>query len=166
MLLFGRTAELQHGREGSSEVLLQGGHDLILSNEMLAEATKVLRYPRFQALYSLTDADLLDYTQFLQSISHLVALDPDYRAPLRDPNDLIVLQTAERGEADILCTDDGDFFDPTILSYCAARGIEVCDELTLLERLNPVNQVRSSGVAFSSILASKNRRDQMGQRSK
>ena len=95
-----------------------------------------------------------------------MALDPHYRAPLRDSNDLIVLQTAERGEADILCTDDGDFFDPTILSYCAARGIEVCDELTLLERLNPVNQVRSSGVAFSSILASKNRRDQMGQRSK
>jgi putative PIN family toxin of toxin-antitoxin system len=121
------------------EQLLQGGHDLILSNEMLAEATKVLRYPRFQSLYGLTDADLLDYTQFLQSISHLVALDPQYRAPLRDPNDLIVLQTAERGEADILCTDDGDFFDPTILSYFAARGIEVCDEAALLERLTLVN---------------------------
>jgi len=121
------------------EELLQSGHDLILSNEMLAEATKVLRYPRFQVLYSLTDADLLDYTQFLQSISDLVALDPHYRAPLRDPSDLIVLQTAERGEADILCTDDGDFYDPMILSYCAARGIEVCDELTLLERLARVN---------------------------
>jgi len=71
-----------------------------MSNEMLAESTKVLRYPRFQTLYGLSDADLLDYTQFLQSISHLVALDPQYRAPLRDPNDLIVLQTAERGEAD------------------------------------------------------------------
>jgi len=121
------------------EQLLQGGHDLILSNEILAEATKVLRYPRFQTLYSLTDADLLDYTQFLQSISHIVALNPRYRAPLRDPNDLIVLQTAELGEADILCTDDGDFYDPMILSYCAARGIEVCNELTLLARLARVN---------------------------
>ena len=119
--------------------MLQGGHDLVISNEMLAEATKVLRYPRFQTLYGLTDADLLDYTQFLQSISHLVALDPQYRAPVRDPSDLIVLQTAERGEADILCTDDGDFYDPTILSYCAARGIEVCDEVALLGRLTPVN---------------------------
>ena len=69
-----------------------------------------------------------------------MALDPHYRAPLRDPNDLIVLQTAERGEADILCTDDGDFYDPVILSYCAARGIEVGDELTPLERLVRFNQ--------------------------
>ena len=68
-------------------------------------------------------------------MSHVVILDPHYRAPLRDPNDLAVLQTAERGEADILCTRDGDFYDQTILSYCAARGIEVCDESTLLERL-------------------------------
>lgn len=119
--------------------MTQGGHELILSNEMLSEVTKVLRYPRFQELYGLTDADLLDYTQFLQSISHLVALDPQYRAPLRDPNDLIVLQTAERGEADILCADDGDFCDPIILSCCVARGIEVCDEATLLERLARVN---------------------------
>jgi putative PIN family toxin of toxin-antitoxin system len=121
------------------EQCLQGGHDLIISNEMLAEATKVLRYPRFRTLYGLTDADLLSYTQFLQSIAHLVVLDPQYRAPLRDPNDLMVLQTAELGEADILCTDDGDFYDPTILSYCAARGIEVCDELTLLQRLTLFN---------------------------
>ncbi len=97
--------------------------------------TKVLRYPRFQDLYGLTEADLLDYTQFLQSVSHVVILDPQYRAPMRDPNDLFVLQTAERGEADILCTQDGDFYDPTTLSYCTARGIEVCDELTLLLRL-------------------------------
>ena len=97
--------------------------------------TKVLRYPRFQALYGLSEADLLDYTQLLQSVSQVVILDSSYRAPLRDPNDLIVLQTAERGEADILCTNDGNFYDPTILSYCTARGIEVCDESTLLERL-------------------------------
>ena len=90
-------------------------------------------------MYGLTDADLLDYTQFLQSISHLVTLDPQYRAPLRDPSDLIVLQTAERDEADILCTDDGAFYDPIILSYCAARGIEVCNEQTLLESLIRVN---------------------------
>jgi putative PIN family toxin of toxin-antitoxin system len=105
---------------------------LILSNEIIAEVTKVLRYPRLQALYSLTEADLLEYTQFLQSVSHIVILNPQFRAPLRDPTDLIVLQTAEQGEADILCTHDADFYDPVILSYCTARGIEVCHESTLL----------------------------------
>jgi putative PIN family toxin of toxin-antitoxin system len=130
-----------HGRTSTQartllERLLQDGHQLITSNELLAEVTKVLRYPRFQALYRLTEGDLLDYTQFLQSVSHVVILDSQYRAPLRDPNDLIVLQTAERGEADILCTNDGDFYYQTILSYCAARGIEICDEPMLLERLS------------------------------
>jgi putative PIN family toxin of toxin-antitoxin system len=129
-----------HGRSSNQArkllgELLKNNHHIITSNEILAEVTKVLRYPRFQALYGLTESDLLDYTQFLQSVSHAVILDPQYRAPLRDSNDLIVLQTAERGEADILCTHDGDFYDPTILSYCAARGIEVCDEMTLLLRL-------------------------------
>ena len=116
--------------------LLKGNHLLITSNAILAELTKVLRYPKFQMLYGLTESDLLEYVQFLQSVSHVVIVDPRYRAPLRDPNDLIVLQTAERGEADILCTHDADFYDPTILSYCAARGIEVCEELTLLRRLS------------------------------
>ena len=129
-----------HGRSSNQarkllDELLRQNHDLVLSNEILAEVTRVLRYPRFQSLYGLTDSDLFDYTQFLQSLSHIVILDPQYHAPLRDPHDLIVLQTAERGEADILCTHDGDFYDRKILSYCAERGIEVCDELTLLLRL-------------------------------
>ena len=114
---------------------MKRGHQLVLSNEILAEVTRVLRYPRFQALYRLSEADLLEYAQFLQSVSHLVILDPQFRAPLRDPTDLIVLQTAEKGEADILCTNDADFYDQKIFSYCMARGIEVCHESRLLERL-------------------------------
>lgn len=59
-----------------------------------------------------------------------------YHAPLRDPDDLDVLQTAERGAADVLCSNDKDFHDDAILlGYCAARGIEVCHEDTLLARM-------------------------------
>ena len=102
--------------------LLQRDHYLITSNEILAEVTRVLRYPKFQALYSLTESDLLEYIQFLQSVSQIIVLDPRYRAPLRDPTDLIVLQTAELGDVDVLCTHDRDFYDRTTLSYCTARG--------------------------------------------
>jgi putative PIN family toxin of toxin-antitoxin system len=108
---------------------------LIVSNEMLAEVTKALRYPRFVALCGLKDEDLLEYAQFLRSVAAVVALDAHYRAPIRDPYDLIVLQTAEVGDANILCSSDNDFFDSVVLAYCAARGIEVCDEGTLLNRL-------------------------------
>lgn len=116
------------------EILLD--HTLVLSNEIITEVVKVLRYPRFQSLYGLTDVDLLEYAQFLQKVADIVILDPQYRAPfLRDANDVDVLQTAERGEADVLCTHDGDFYDDAVLSFCATRGIEVCTEDTLLARL-------------------------------
>jgi predicted nucleic acid-binding protein len=168
---------------------------------MLAEVTKVLRYPKLQELYALTDAGdfdtgsapldavinlqtltpneqtilkrrfgledgsehaleevgplfavtrerirqieakalrklrhLVEYTQFLQSISTLVTLDSRYRAPVRD-SAASVLQTAEVGEADILCTSDEDFFDSTALAYCLSRGIEVCTEASLVVKL-------------------------------
>ena len=116
--------------------ILEHGHRLVLSNEMIAEVTRVLRYPHFQNLYGLTDGDLLEYAQFLQNVSDIVVLDLHYRAPfMRDPNDIDVMQTAERGEADILCTHDGDFYDEAVLSFCATRGIEVCTEKTLMARL-------------------------------
>ena len=53
---------------------------------------------------------------------------------MRDPNDAHVLQTAERGEADIVSTNDADFYDAALLSFCTMRGIEVCKS-TLLQRL-------------------------------
>jgi hypothetical protein len=33
------------------------------------------------------------------------------------------LQTAERGDADLLCSDDGDFHDAATIAFCAARDI-------------------------------------------
>jgi hypothetical protein len=48
---------------------------------------------------------------------------------------MAVLQTAERGAADVLCTHDADFYDTAVLSFCSELGIEVCDEVTLAARL-------------------------------
>ena len=65
----------------------------------------------------------------------IVILSQPYHAPPRDPADLDVLQTAERGLADVLCSSDKDFHDPATLGYCASRGVEVCHEETQLARL-------------------------------
>jgi len=115
--------------------LLEGFHILVLSNEIIVETTRVLRYPRLQKLYELTEDELYRYAQFLQEVSELVVIAQPYHAPLRDPQDLHVMQTAERGEADVLCSNDGDFHETGIIAFCAARGIEVCSEATLLARL-------------------------------
>lgn len=118
--------------------MLESGHRLVVSNELVAEVIRVLRNPKFQHLFSLTDAELLEYAQLLQGLAEVVMLDGRYVAPLRDPSDLVVLQTAERGRADVLCSNDGDFHDPAVVAFCAARGIEVCDEAALLARLSAV----------------------------
>ncbi len=95
----------------------------------------MLRYARLQKLYALSDEELYDYAQFLQEVCETVILDQPYDAPLRDPNDLDVMQTAERGDADVLCSNDGDFHDAAIIAFCAARGIDVCHDAALLARL-------------------------------
>jgi putative PIN family toxin of toxin-antitoxin system len=115
--------------------LLEGRHTLLLSNEIIVETTRVLRYPRLQKLYALTEDELYDYAQFLQQVCQRVVLDQPYHAPLRDPNDLNVMQTAERGDADVLCSNDGDFHEAGIIAFCSARGIAVCDEAALLPLL-------------------------------
>ena len=96
----------------------------------------MLRNAKFQRLYGLADPDLLQYAQLLVSVADVVTIDGRYIAPLRDPSDLAVLETAERGKADVLCSNDGDFHDPAVVGFCAARGIDVCDERTLLARLS------------------------------
>jgi predicted nuclease of predicted toxin-antitoxin system len=83
----------------------------------------------------VAESDLFEYSQILQNISEMIVLDSRYLAPLRDANDLAVLQTADWGEADVLVTSDSDFYDPAVIWFCAERGIDVCDEVSLLARL-------------------------------
>jgi putative PIN family toxin of toxin-antitoxin system len=90
-------------------------HQLVVSHELLNEVTRVLRYPRFQALYRMSDRKLLAYRQYLEAVGQLVELAIPYVAPLRDPADLMVLQTAEVGDADLLVTADPDFYDTEVL---------------------------------------------------
>lgn len=60
----------------------------------------MLRYPRLQRLYALTEGELYDYAQFLRDVGETVLLDRLYHL-YHDSNDLDVMQTAERGEADL-----------------------------------------------------------------
>ena len=56
-------------------------------------------------------------------------------APIRDVNDVIVMQTAIIGEADILCTKDEDFFEKPAGEYLNKMGITVIDDVALIKRL-------------------------------
>lgn len=117
--------------------IVEGEHTLLLSNEMLHELARVLRYPRLQAFYDLTENLVFEYVNFLRRSSEIVALNPLVTAPIRDVNDIIVMQTSIIGEADILCTNDADFFEEPARQYLSRLGIVVLDDISLMHRLRP-----------------------------
>jgi len=110
-------------------------HRLLLSNEMLYELARVLRYPRLQAFYDLSENLVFDYIKFLRISAEIVTLNPLVTVPIRDMNDIVVMQTAIIGEADILCTKDDDFFAQPARDYLSTLGIAVLDDISLIHRL-------------------------------
>ena len=108
---------------------------LVLSNEMLYELARVLRYPRLRKFYALSETLIYDYITFLRHCSDIVILNPLVTAPIRDVNDVVVMQTAIIGEADILCTKDEDFFGKPAREYLENMGIAVMDEIDLMKQL-------------------------------
>ena len=115
--------------------IIESKHKLLLSNEMLHELARVLRYPRLRAFYDLPESLVFDYVNFLRQSAEIVALDPLVGAPIRDVNDIVVMQTAIIGEADILCTRDEDFFEKPASEYLNRMGIAVVDDISLMHRL-------------------------------
>jgi putative PIN family toxin of toxin-antitoxin system len=131
-----RAHELAHGlgRELLTR-LIESNHVLLVSNEMLHELARVLRYPRLQEFFGLTEDLVYRYVAFLRRSAEIVILNPMLTAPIRDVNDVIVVQTAIIGEADIICTNDEDFFEKSIAQYLSKHGISVLDDIALMERL-------------------------------
>lgn len=79
--------------------IVESEHLLVLSNEMLSELARVLRYPKMLALQGLSEERVYDYIGFLREVAEIVALNPLFVAPVRDVNDIMVIQTAIVGEA-------------------------------------------------------------------
>ncbi|MFI5104041.1 MAG: putative toxin-antitoxin system toxin component, PIN family, partial [Terriglobales bacterium] len=102
---------------------------------MLVELAAVLRYPRIQSLYQLSEEQVFTYVQLLREVGEVVTVDDLLPVPIRDPKDVAVLQTAVIGEADVICTRDSDFYAAATRTFCATLGIEVCTDLELVTRI-------------------------------
>jgi len=76
------------------------------------EVAKVLRYPRLQELYGLSEAQVYEFVGYLREVAEIIPLNPLLVLPTRDVADIMVLQAAVLGEADVLCTRDEDFYTP------------------------------------------------------
>jgi len=78
---------------------------------------------------------IYNFTGWLRQAAEMIPINPLALAPVRDRNDVFVLQTALSGEADVLCTCDRDFFESPAAVFLASRGIEVLTDAQLKRRL-------------------------------
>ena len=51
------------------EIILAGPHELVLSEYLLEETARVLRYPRLQKLYKLIPEDIAEHVQLFARTS-------------------------------------------------------------------------------------------------
>jgi putative PIN family toxin of toxin-antitoxin system len=120
------------------EVLLgttQQPHVLITAGPLLSELARILQYPRVRALHGLDDAGIQSYLQAIVVGSAVVSPVSPPPVRTRDPDDDLVIATAVAGRADVICTRDQHFFDPSVQSACAAHGIRVLTDVELLSEL-------------------------------
>ena len=75
------------------------------------------------------------YLASLRATCNLVALIDAPTPPIRDPNDVHVVQAAICGKAEYLCTLDQHFFEDAVVSFCADRGVTVISDIDLLKKL-------------------------------
>jgi putative PIN family toxin of toxin-antitoxin system len=112
-----------------------GPHVLVLSPPILTEVRRVLAYPHVQDRWPLTAETVEQYLVYLEDTATLVYPPESSPAVVRDPDDDPILQTAIIGRADVLCTRDHDFQDEIVHTFCAAHGIRILDDVSLIREL-------------------------------
>lgn len=129
------------GRNNAAEatllLLLQSPRALILSEFMLAELARMLRYERMRRIHGLSDEDLDKFVNQLRQAAEIVNV-PAAAADavvLSDPDDDPIVATAVLGHADVLATWDRHLFQQSVTDFLLRFGVRVMRETDLLVEL-------------------------------
>ena len=126
----------QHGSASEAlQSMLTSSHTLILSSGILHEVITALRRPRLLSVHGKDEQDIYQFVEWLRHAATLVSPDVFANAPIRDRDDMLVLQTAIASAADVICTLDRDFFAPPASEFLTLRRIAVMTDVELLHRL-------------------------------
>jgi hypothetical protein len=145
------------------ETILTGPHDLVLSEFLLTETARVLGYPRFQKLYRLTSQDIAEHVELLRARG---------RFGLRGRLQTDRAGGSERrscrlhrcgGSRERALRPRRDFYAEAVVSFCREQGIEIMDDVTLLEGWSPRSQPRVRELAE---IKSRGQRHHHGQRTR
>ena len=92
----------------------------------------MLHYPRLLKRFGSTESEITQFVAFLAAAAEIVEVDGTLTAPIRDPKDVHILQTAIGRQGRLLCTLDEHFKDALVVTFCSNRGITVISDLDLL----------------------------------
>jgi uncharacterized protein len=110
---------------GVSDELLryarEGVFVVFLSEEILIETEHTLSYPRIRARYTYTDEDVTDFLDRLRLAAEFITDLPSLTGIVRDPNDDMIIATAERAQAAHIVTRDKDLL-----------SLEMYEDITML----------------------------------
>jgi uncharacterized protein len=107
-----------------------GEYVACVAEEILAEAEKVLAYPRIRRKYRFDDQDAADYLLLLRAVAQVIGPLPRLRAVARDPNDDMVVACAVKAKAAHVVTRDKDLLD--LGCYRRIKVVSPEDYLALL----------------------------------
>ena len=104
---------------------------VVASWALAEEIAEVLRRPKLRR-YRIGEDDIRDVLLLLAPLLPTV----DVRVEVRDPDDTPVIAAAIAGQVDAIVTGDKDLLeDPSLVTWLAARGIDVVTPAELLDRL-------------------------------
>ena len=109
-------------------------HKLIVSSHLLAEVADVLGRPRIQARWPLGKDEIQTYCQYLSAAGEQVRIR-QLPPAISDPKDQAVIEAAVSGLADVICTGDGHFYQPSTREFLASHGIAVMADHDLIKVL-------------------------------
>jgi putative PIN family toxin of toxin-antitoxin system len=125
----------------------KGAFELLVSPELLAELSRVVRYPSVRRGIRMDDALLEQRIAMIEALATHVELGKVGVGNVRDPDDEVVLAVAVEGRADVIVTGDDD-----LLSLISFKGIGILrprEYLDLLDARSPEGgSVRERGATY------------------
>jgi putative PIN family toxin of toxin-antitoxin system len=107
-------------------------HRLVLSEPMLVELARVLRYERVRIQANLNEEEIDSFVTNLRDVAELVELPAEIPHIAADPDDDLVVATAVAGKCDVLCTRDRHLRHRVVQAYCATFGIRILTDAELM----------------------------------
>jgi putative PIN family toxin of toxin-antitoxin system len=117
------------------ELILERGDVLIMTESILAELDRAMRYPRMVKHSGLSPREITEYVASVKRSTDMLTIFSAPIPPISDPDDVHVIQAAICGKADFLCTLDKHFFEEPVPDFCADRGITVITDIDLLKKV-------------------------------